>query len=307
MPGFWNGVSQFYPGKPTFTERDVPDLRGKVSSISSRGQPGDTGPKSQREQVYIVTGSNTGIGKEVAQILYTKHARVYVAARSERKGRATIEAIKQAVPNSTGTLEFLHLDLADLTTIKPSAEEFLSKEKELHVLFNNAGVWCAPRGSKTVQDYELHLGVNNIGPFMFTKLLTPILLETAKGELPGTVRVVWTSSFGAEHGSYVPGGVQMDNLDYHDDKPPVFKYNVSKAGNYLHAVEFANRYKALGVNSISLNPGNLDTDLIRDVGPTTRFLLRHLFGHPPVYGAYTELFAGFSPEVPAQKTERWGK
>jgi retinol dehydrogenase-12 len=77
-------------------------------------------------------------------------------------------------------LAFLRLDLADLTTIKASAEEFLSKETKLHVLFNNAGVMCPPQGSKTPQGYELQLGTNNIGTFMFTKLLTPILNATAR-------------------------------------------------------------------------------------------------------------------------------
>jgi len=60
-----------------------------------------------------VTGSNTGIGKEVAHILYSKNAKVYVAARSEEKAGRAIEAIKKAFPNSEGELVFLRLDLAD--------------------------------------------------------------------------------------------------------------------------------------------------------------------------------------------------
>jgi len=146
-----------------------------------------------------VTGSNTGIGKEVAHILYSKNAKVYVAARSEEKAGRAIEAIKKAFPNSEGELVFLRLDLADLTTIKASAEEFLSKETKLHVLFNNAGIWAQLKGSpKTVQGHALEIGVNNIGPFMFTKLLTPLLIATARTEPSDTVRVVWVSSVGAE-------------------------------------------------------------------------------------------------------------
>ncbi|MBE3049902.1 SDR family NAD(P)-dependent oxidoreductase [Candidatus Bathyarchaeota archaeon] len=58
-----------------------------------------------------MTGSNTGVGKEVARILYAKHAKVYVAARSEEKAAAAIESIKGAFPNSEGSLTFLKLDL----------------------------------------------------------------------------------------------------------------------------------------------------------------------------------------------------
>ena len=84
----------------------------------------------------------------------------------------------------------MRLDLANLATIRTSAEEFISKETKLNVLFNNAGVWIIPQGSKTGQGYELTIGVNDIGPFMFTKLLTPLLVETAKTELSGAIRVV---------------------------------------------------------------------------------------------------------------------
>jgi retinol dehydrogenase-12 len=246
----------------------------------------------------------------VAQILYSKHAKVYIAARSEEKALSAIEAIKAAHPTAAGhgDLIFLRLDLADLTTIKSSAQEFLSKETKLHVLFNNAGVMAARSGMpKTPQGYELHLGTNNIGTFMFTKLLTPILISTAKIEPPSTVRVVWVSSYGAE-ASPKPGGVSMDNLDYKKRQPPaLIRYTISKAGNYLHGVEYAKRYKADGVVSIALNPGNLNSDLYREQGAIFSFILRNTVLHPSIFGAYTEIFAGLSPEVTIERSGEWGK
>jgi retinol dehydrogenase 12 len=87
-----------------------------------------------------VTGANTGIGKEVARILYSKNAAVYITARNAEKGTNAITSIQEAHPSSNGRLELIQLDLSDLTTIKASAEAFLAKEKRLDVLFNNAGV-----------------------------------------------------------------------------------------------------------------------------------------------------------------------
>jgi NADP-dependent 3-hydroxy acid dehydrogenase YdfG len=104
--------------------------------------------------VYIVTGSNTGVGKEVAQILYSKHAKVYIFARSLEKANKAIESIKHVFPHSEGELHFIHLDLNDLHTIKNSTEQFLSKETKLHVLFNNAGLMQPPSGSTSAQGYE---------------------------------------------------------------------------------------------------------------------------------------------------------
>lgn len=87
-----------------------------------------------------MTGSTSGVGKELAKILYSANARVYVAARSTEKAKTAIETIKIECPKSTGELVFLKVDLGDLSTVKASAEEFLSKETRLDVLWNNAGV-----------------------------------------------------------------------------------------------------------------------------------------------------------------------
>jgi retinol dehydrogenase-12 len=140
-----------------------------------------------------------------------------------------------------------------LTTIKKSASEFLSKESKLDVLWNNAGVMVPPQGSKTKQGYELQLGTNNVAPFLFTKLLTPILTKTAKEAPPGSVRVVWVSSSAAE-GFSPKGGVDMGNLDYKKDKATWHKYGVSKAGNVLHAKEYARRFGGEGILSLVCVP-----------------------------------------------------
>lgn len=257
--------------------------------------------------MYIVTGANTGVGKDLARMLYSKNGKVYIAARSEEKALQAIEDIKASAPDSTGKLVFLRLDLADLTAIKASANDFLSQESKLDVLFNNAGVMCPAPGSKTAQGYELQLGVNNIGTFMFTELLTPMLVETAKAAPENSIRVVWVSSSAADAPICPTNGVDMDNLDYHKDKNALHKYMVSKAGNFLHAAEYARRHASDGIVSIALNPGNLNSDLWRTQGWAMSTMLKSFFLHPVIYGAYTELFAGLSPEVTIKHPGDWGK
>lgn len=95
---------------------------------------------TEQYQVFIVTGSTSGVGLELAYILYLRNAKVYIAARSEDKAKAAIEEIKTRVPNSEGQIIFLLLDLGNLSTIKNSAEEFLRENERLDVLWNNAGV-----------------------------------------------------------------------------------------------------------------------------------------------------------------------
>ncbi|KAF4975347.1 hypothetical protein FZEAL_7854 [Fusarium zealandicum] len=277
-----HAISQFWPPKPHYKEESVPDLTGRVT---------------------LVTGGNTGIGRELAQVLYSKNAIVWIASRSEEKGRAAIEAIKEQHPSSKGALKYLKLDLADLTTIKASADEFLAAETKIDVLFNNAGVMSPPEGSATKQGYELQLGTNCLGHFLFVKHLTPLLQSTAKTAPKDSVRVIWVSSSAADALS-PRDGIELDNLDYKQPRNIMFKYGVSKAGNYYHNAEFAKKHKQDGIVSVSLNPGNLHSELDRTSSPFL-YYGRVLTCYPPINGAYTELFAAFSPEITTEKTGIW--
>ncbi|KAF9696844.1 hypothetical protein EKO04_005241 [Ascochyta lentis] len=279
-----NQISQMFPPTAVFTESSLPS-------------------GSLKDKVYIVTGASAGVGKELARLLYSLNGTVYLAARSKERANAAMEWIKTSHPESQGRVEFLYLELADLESIKPAAEEFLNKEKRLDVLFNNAGVMVPPQGSKTKQGYELQLGTNCLGHYAFTKLLTPLLAQTAKSSEAGTVRVVWVSSSAAHLGSPT-GGVDLENLDYHSDKFAFHKYAVSKGGNVLHALEMRRLHEQDGIVSVSLNPGNLNSELSRHSGWLGGLVVR-LITYPAVNGAYTEFFAGLAPEIKSIKQNEW--
>lgn len=244
-----------------------------------------------------MTGATSGVGRELARLLYSKNAKVYIAGRHEEDA---IKHIKGAEPGSTGTLVFLHLDLGDLQSVKASAERFLAAETKLNVLFNNAGC-LAPdvkTFDKTAQGYEIQLGVNCLGPFLFTKLLTPLLVATAadRSTLTNEVRVVFVSSFAAEMYHKKSVGIDMDNLDYHHPESAMHRYGLSKVGVWAYGVEFSKRFKQSGVLGVPVNPGNLRSSLFS----TQSFMFRlqvALMHYPAIKGAYTELFAGLSPEV----------
>lgn len=279
--------TNFHPPSPEYTEKDIPNLQGKV---------------------YIVTGANTGVGKEIARILYTKNAKVYIAARSEKKATDAIASIKQTVPSSEGEMHYLHLDLADLNLVKESAQHFLSLETKLNVLFNNAGVMTGSEepAPTTTQNHELNVGVNCIGTFLFTKLLTPLLLQTAKSEPAGSVRVTWPSSFGAEMYGEKDIGVDVDTLGDITKKPAILRYGISKTGAWALGVEYAKRHRADGIASFPLNPGNLASELARDQ-PLSIRLAAKVIGYPPWKGACTQLFAGLSPDASLEKSGSWGE
>jgi len=231
---------------PPITEKNIPDQSGRVSASTSRAAPyipscPASGLTDPFPQVIIVTGSNTGVGYHTARILYHANATVYVAARSESKALSAMESIKSSHPSSSGSLHFLKLDLSDLMSIQTSANEFLSKETRLDVLVNNAGVMGPPAGSKSAQGHELQYATNILGPFMFTKLLLPILAETAKTAPKDSVRVSWA-------GSAVIEGSPKGGINFNEDGSPYdFKtggipaYITSKVANMFLGYEFGKR------------------------------------------------------------------
>jgi retinol dehydrogenase 12 len=274
----------FFIPKPHFTETELPDQTGRV---------------------LIVTGGYAGVGKELCKILYSKNGTVYVAGRSQAKADAAIAEIKQAFPSSDGKLEFLHLDLADLPSIKASADDFLKREQRLDVLTNNAGVMVPPAGSKTAQGYELQAGTNVLGPYLFTQYLTPTLQKTAASSPSGSVRVTWAASLAT---SFAPtNGVVWDEKNGGGVKAhgkPQIDYAQSKACNVLLAHQYQKVYGKDGVVSNAWNPGNLKSELQRHQTGLSKVITPALL-YPTKMGAYSELFAGWSEE--AGREENWNK
>jgi retinol dehydrogenase-12 len=72
------------------------------------------------------------------QVLLSKGAKVYIAARSQEKSQKAIEELKEETGKES--VFFLKLDLTDLFAVKAAAEEFIKRESELHGLYNNAYV-----------------------------------------------------------------------------------------------------------------------------------------------------------------------
>ena len=281
--------TQFFPGSPPFTENDVPSLADKV---------------------FLVTGGNAGVGLELVKILYSKGGTVYIAGRNPSLIASEIEAIETTRTASSGHLRSLHLDLGDLTTISKCASAFIAQESRLDVLWNNAGVSGAPAGSRSVQGHELHIATNCLGPFLLTKLLLPVLRQTADLQPKASVRVVFTSS-GIIDMVGPAGGVSLAELapgKHSGDKNR--NYSASKAGNWLLASEFDKRTRGAGVVCVAQSPGTLKTKGWDGASLATKILMRP-FMHEAKMGAYTELWAGLSQDVKLEDGGRfavpWGK
>lgn len=281
--------SQFFPGRPTFTEANVGPQDGKV---------------------FLVTGATSGIGYELVKILYSKNAKVYLAGRGSDRAKQAFEKIRASHPASNGSLHFLHLELDDLASIKSSVKEFQAKESKLHVLWNNAGVSQPPAGSVSKQGIELQLATNCLGPFLLTELLMPQLqAAVADGNVNGgAVRVVWTASQMVEL-SAPKDGIVMSELT-NPPKDRTRNYANSKTGNLFLSTELARRFgHSHGIVSVAQNPGAVSTKLFRHT-PWLNYLAWPLL-HEAKWAAYTALFSGLSSDIGLEQNGcyvvPWGK
>ncbi|KAN0080033.1 hypothetical protein V8E55_009599 [Tylopilus felleus] len=270
MGAIYSFLREFYPPTTHFTADSVPDLSGKV---------------------VLITGANAGIGKETARVLLTKDAKVWIACRDVSKAEATLKELKQLTGRD---VHLLKLDLANLRSIKQSAEEFLQRESRLHVLFNNAGVMEPPIDMLTDDGYDLTFGTNVLGHFYLTKLLLPILISTAKSSPEGTVRVVNTSSV-----AHLFGNLQFDTFLDGPKRRADYTFRLyaqSKTGNIMFSNELHRRYHDQGIISTALHPGVIDTEVKRNLNCFWRTLSPWCL-FDVTYGAFTQLYAGTAPEA----------
>ncbi|KAF8176145.1 NAD(P)-binding protein [Mycena galopus ATCC 62051] len=265
-----SGLQQSFPPKSKFSVDDIPDLAG---------------------QVIIVTGGNSGIGKETVKALLQHNAKVYVAARSPENAKAAIDDLKSQTGKQA---EFLQLDLADLHSIKRAAREFNEKETQLHVLFNNGGVMAPPIEQVTAQNYDLQFGTNVLGEtFLFHHAAAPDAHCHRHPESPA--RVINTSSMASELSS------RKINFNTLKDGPARKRmgtnnlYAQSKFGNVSFSNELFRRYGDQGIMSVALNPGNLKSGLQRHLAGLQAIIVNSIL-YPAPFGALTQLWAGTTDE-----------
>ena len=203
-------------------------------------------------KIALITGANTGIGKYSAWDLSRRGAKVLLLCRSKEKGEQAAQEIRT---DTKGDVSVKILDLSSLESVRECAEELLVSLDKIDILLNNAGIMVCPQ-MKTKDGFEMQLGTNHLGHFLLTNLLLPLLLKGAPG-----ARIVNVSAL-----AHIHGKMNFDDL-FFEKNPyyPIAAYAQSKLANILFTTELARRLKGSGVNTYSLHPGVIQTDLGRHV------------------------------------------
>jgi NAD(P)-dependent dehydrogenase (short-subunit alcohol dehydrogenase family) len=228
-------------------------------------------------KTVIVTGANSGIGRETARAFAGAGAHVVLAVRDTRRGRDAAEQIG-------GSTEVRSLDLADLDSVRRFADAWSG---DIHILVNNAGVMIPPLG-RTKDGFELQFGINHLGHFALTNLLLPHV----------TGRIVTIAS-----GAHRSGTIDFDDLNWEHRRYGGGSggYAQSKLANLLFTLELQRRLTASGssVLATAAHPGMAATDLGSHSGNPVMTVIGNivvrLLAQDAAAGAAPTLFAATAP------------
>lgn len=223
-------------------------------------------------KTVIITGANSGIGKETAKDLAGRGARIIMACRNLEtanavKGKGDLkqsiilytkwhslyldEIIKETNNNKVLVKK---LDLGSQKSVREFAADIVKTEPKIDVLIHNAGMALAFRGQTSEDGVELTMATNHYGPF----LLTHLLIDVLKKSTPSRIVIVASEL-------YRLASVNLNKLNPVGTFPAAYLYYVSKFANIYFARELAKRLEGTNVTVNFLHPGMIDSGIWRNI------------------------------------------
>jgi NAD(P)-dependent dehydrogenase (short-subunit alcohol dehydrogenase family) len=240
---------------------------------------------AMKDQIVLITGANSGIGKAASLALAKMGATIVMVARDKEKGEAAKSEIIRESLNSS--VDLLLADLSSLESVRQLVIEFRKKYSKLHVLINNAGLFNRRR-RVTMDGYENTFATNYLAPFLLTNLQLDLLRASAPS------RIVNVSSVG-----HYNGRINFDDLNLEKEYGGWKAYGQSKLALVLFTHELAKKLQGTGVTINSVHPGTVATNIwTRPFGPAGFIMaLPKLFMTSPEQGAQTIVYLASSPDA----------
>lgn len=208
---------------------------------------------SMAGRTVLITGANSGLGKETAVALAAKGATTVMLCRNAERGEAALAEVKKR--SGSEDVELILGDLAEPESVRGFVDEFSRRHDTLDVLVNNAGVYLSNRYTNSL-GWESTYAINHLGPFLLTNLLWGALRAS---DAP---RVVTVSSMG-----HRAGVLDLDDPFY--ERKIFFSvraYGDTKLANVLFTRQLAERGADFGLKAYTLHPGMIATNLSHEDG-----------------------------------------
>ena len=183
-------------------------------------------------KVALVTGSNKGIGKGIADMLKDNGYTVVYSARSE----------------NIGAEHFVRCDISRAEDRQNLADYIQKTFGRLDLLVNNAGVACEVRLDvleTTEQSFDRVVGINTKGTFFMCQLFSNLMIKMKESGLE----------------DYNPRIVNVSSVSAYTSSPSRGEYCISKAGISMVTSLFADRLSEYGIPVFEVRPGIIKTSM----------------------------------------------
>lgn len=246
-------------------DRTVPVFSGRLllavtalaaaTAVTSPATEAQSAPRPG-QKVALVTGSTSGLGRELALRLGAMGMYVIVHGRDEERGR---EVVAEIEGEGSGGARFYAADLGSLEQVRRFARQVLGDYDRLDVLINNAGIGSAPDERLVSADgLELRFQVNYLSHYVLTKMLMPRIVASAPA------RIVNVSS-----GAQTP--IDFDDVMLESGFSGGRAYAQSKLAQVMFTFDLADELAGKGVVVNTLHPATyMDTGMVRRAGVTPR-------------------------------------
>lgn len=239
----------------------------------------------------LITGANSGIGKQAAVQLAAKGFGVIMGCRSLERGKAALAEVRRQSGNDGA--ELVQMDLSSPASIRAAAEGLVEGGAALDVVIHNAASFDITRKQRVLTDdgVELTWATNHLGPVLLTDLLLPALRRAEQG------RLILISSKGLI--AHPRLRVDLEDPEFEDRKFGVQKaYYQSKLAQVCYLFELAEQLAdtAITVHGVRVTNVKIDTSRYPDMPKALLWIysMKSAFSISPAEMAetYTWLAAG---------------
>ena len=245
-------------------------------------------------KVFVVTGTTSGTGYEIARILLSKGATVLMLNRNPEKAKASLALLKETLGDGVEAVN-IQMDLSDQASVKKAAAEVLETASQIDALICNGAIAQVPKRVLSKDGWESQMAVNYFGHFTLQTLLYP-LIEKSKG------RIVSVGSMGYDMGIKA---INFEDVNWDKEYTPNNAYSQSKLAQIISIYEAQDRISNAGKSAVKVfacHPGSSRTNLINTSGS---FMMKVIFGMMKLTpltqtaekGAYPALMCATEPDL----------
>ena len=195
--------------------------------------------KGLQDKVVLITGAGSGLGRESAIELAGEGSRIAVMDTNLEGAVETVALITKA----GGDAFAVQGDVADSASVQAMVATVLDHFGTIDILVNNAGVVgeLKPVHEVSEESWDFVMGVDMKGVFLCSKYVIPTMLAKGKGVI---INIASVSGFLAS----------ATGVEYTSAKHGVTGLTKQLAYDYGH----------LGIRSIAIGPGVIETPLTKD-------------------------------------------